>query len=197
MRPPGFAYFQPESVDAAVAVLAEHAGGARVLAGGQSLLPLLNRRQLRPAALVDLRRLTDELRHVSHVDGELRIGALARHVDLERFAPQHGDLPLVAAAAALDLAADGTVRAARIALAGVADRPVRLAGAEQALLGATPDEKAIRHVASIVVKEIDPPSDRRADAGYRAELAGALLTRALRESAQSPFAQSHALEAQR
>src|SRR5689334_6701911 len=80
VKPPTFAYHRPASVAEAVATLADWAdgrsaisragagagaaGGAKVLAGGQSLVPLLNMRLAAPAALVDINRLTDELAFV-------------------------------------------------------------------------------------------------------------------------------------
>jgi carbon-monoxide dehydrogenase medium subunit len=82
VRPARFAYFRPDSVDAAVALLRDNGDQARVLAGGQSLVALMNRRLVRPTALVDVTGLRD-LRHLTLADGELRIGALTRHVDVE------------------------------------------------------------------------------------------------------------------
>ena len=78
MKPPPFDYHCPETLDEALALLAEHGEGAKVLAGGQSLVPMLNLRALHPAVLIDINRLPG-LDHVALEDGELRIGALARH----------------------------------------------------------------------------------------------------------------------
>jgi hypothetical protein len=74
MKPPPFEYHDPASVDETLALLAEHGDEAKVLAGGQSLVPLLNFRLARPERLVDINNVTglDELRID---DGELRIGA--------------------------------------------------------------------------------------------------------------------------
>lgn len=71
----------PESVDQALADLAHLGSDAQVLAGGQSLLPLLRYRVLKPHVLLDINRLS-ALREFSH-DGGLRIGALVRHSDIE------------------------------------------------------------------------------------------------------------------
>jgi carbon-monoxide dehydrogenase medium subunit len=57
VKPPRFEYHAPTSVDEALALLGRYAGEAKVLAGGQSLMPLLNFRLSRPAALVDLNRI--------------------------------------------------------------------------------------------------------------------------------------------
>ncbi|HEX9064386.1 MAG TPA: xanthine dehydrogenase family protein subunit M [Streptosporangiaceae bacterium] len=81
MKPPPFGYSRPGSVTQAVADLAAHGPDAKVLAGGQSLLPLLNMRLATPAHLVDINRLS-ELSYVSVGDGEVRIGALARHAQV-------------------------------------------------------------------------------------------------------------------
>lgn len=82
MKPCRFSYFRPDTVDAAVACLRAGEGRARALAGGQSLLALMNRRAIRPAALVDLGRLTD-LRYLAREGGALRVGALTTHAQLE------------------------------------------------------------------------------------------------------------------
>jgi aerobic carbon-monoxide dehydrogenase medium subunit len=82
MKPAPFDYFRPESVAETVALLRQHAGDAKLLAGGQSLVPLLNFRMLRPSALIDINRLT-ELDFLSDHAGGLRIGALTRHHTLE------------------------------------------------------------------------------------------------------------------
>ncbi|HKC96765.1 MAG TPA: FAD binding domain-containing protein, partial [Methylomirabilota bacterium] len=57
MKPPKFEYHAPMTLDEAVAALGRYGGDAKVLAGGQSLMPLLNFRLARPAALVDLNRI--------------------------------------------------------------------------------------------------------------------------------------------
>jgi aerobic carbon-monoxide dehydrogenase medium subunit len=78
VKPPAFDYSRPESVGAAVAALAAAGPEAKVLAGGQSLIPLLNMRLAAPSHLVDINRLA-ELAYVRVVDGHVVIGALARH----------------------------------------------------------------------------------------------------------------------
>ncbi|MGI9007685.1 MAG: FAD binding domain-containing protein [Streptosporangiaceae bacterium] len=81
MKPPPFGYSRPLSVAQAVADLAEYGPEAKVLAGGQSLVPLLNMRLATPPHLVDINRL-GELSYVSVGDGEVRIGALTRHAQV-------------------------------------------------------------------------------------------------------------------
>lgn len=94
MKPAPFEYQAPATLDAALDLLARHGGDAKILAGGQSLIPVMNFRLAEPALLVDINKLS-ELEFVRRdEDGTLRIGALARHRQLERD-------PLVAAAAPL------------------------------------------------------------------------------------------------
>lgn len=90
MKPPPFDYVAPKTVDEALAVLAEHGDEAKVLAGGQSLVPLLNFRLARPSLVVDVNRLHE----LDYVDGG-RIGALTRMRHVEREA--HRLLRLAAA----------------------------------------------------------------------------------------------------
>jgi CO/xanthine dehydrogenase FAD-binding subunit len=80
MKPARFAYEAPRSTAAALRLLGED---AKALAGGQSLVPMLNFRLARPALLVDLNPIA-ELSYLRRVGGELRIGALTRQVTLER-----------------------------------------------------------------------------------------------------------------
>jgi carbon-monoxide dehydrogenase medium subunit len=82
MIPAPFDYVRPDSVEAALAVLAEHGDEAKLLAGGMSLLPLMKLRLATPAVLVDVGRLRD-LSYVRDVGEEIHIGALTRHRVLE------------------------------------------------------------------------------------------------------------------
>jgi CO/xanthine dehydrogenase FAD-binding subunit len=83
VKPPPFEYEDPRELDAALALLAEKGEDAKVLAGGQSLVPLLNFRLARPAVLVDINRVPG-LAGIRAADGVLRIGALTRQATLER-----------------------------------------------------------------------------------------------------------------
>ncbi len=83
MKPSSFGYSRPESVAEAVATLASIGPDGKVLAGGQSLVPLLNMRLAAPSHLVDINRLS-ELAFISVSDGQVTIGALARHADVLR-----------------------------------------------------------------------------------------------------------------
>jgi len=78
VKPSPFRYSRPESVTEALVLLDDE---AKVLAGGQSLIPLLNMRLAAPEHLVDINRLT-ELSYVETANGAVRIGALARHAEV-------------------------------------------------------------------------------------------------------------------
>jgi carbon-monoxide dehydrogenase medium subunit len=97
MKPPPFAYFDPRTLDEAVALLNEHGLDAKVLAGGQSLVPLLNMRLARPAVLVDLNRI-DGLGYVRETNGAIAIGAMTRQRTAERSPLVREKLPLLHAA---------------------------------------------------------------------------------------------------
>jgi aerobic carbon-monoxide dehydrogenase medium subunit len=94
MKPPRFEYFSPSSVVEAVSLLERYAGDAKVLAGGQSLMPLLNMRLARPAALVDINRV-EELGEARPWDGGISIGATVRQRALQREALIADRLPMV------------------------------------------------------------------------------------------------------
>ena len=98
MKPAPFAYEAPRTIDEALALLAAHGDDAKVLAGGQSLVPMLNFRLVRPAVLVDMNRVA-ELGELRIVDGRLHIGAMVRTAALERAAEARADWPLLAEAA--------------------------------------------------------------------------------------------------
>lgn len=110
MKPAPFVYHDPETVDEALALLAEYGDDAKLLAGGQSLGPMLNMRVVSPAVVIDLNRVSAlDYRHGSP-EG-FAIGALARQSDLE-------DDPAFAAAQPL----------AAAALPWIAHRPIRNRG---------------------------------------------------------------------
>ena len=98
MKPPPFRYLRPESLEEALAVLAEHGDEAKVLAGGCSLVPMLNMRLARPEVLVDVNRL-ESLAGVSLDDGTVTTGATVRQAELERSPLLRRTLPLPAACA--------------------------------------------------------------------------------------------------
>lgn len=83
MKPAPFAYVRPESLPQATAALSQFGDEGKILAGGQSLLPLMNFRLARPEALIDIGAL-GELSGIRASGGQVVVGALTRHVDLER-----------------------------------------------------------------------------------------------------------------
>jgi len=94
VKPSPFAYSAPESLDEALAELAALGGDAKVLAGGQSLIPILNMRLAAPAHIIDINRVV-ELSSVTVTADEVRVGALARHAEVEHHAAAHDGLPLL------------------------------------------------------------------------------------------------------
>jgi carbon-monoxide dehydrogenase medium subunit len=99
VKPAPFSYADPRSLDEALAVLSEEGEGAKVLAGGQSLLPLLNMRLAAPTTLVDINRVPGLDRIEAGEDG-VRVGALVRHAELLRSAEASAVQPLLARATA-------------------------------------------------------------------------------------------------
>jgi aerobic carbon-monoxide dehydrogenase medium subunit len=282
MKPAPFAYAGCETVEEAVSVLAEHGDEAKILAGGQSLVPLMNLRLAVPTVLVDLNRVAG-LQGVS-ANGTIEIGAMTRQADVERSAEVAAGAPLVAealrhvafpavrsrgtiggsiahadpaaelpavllalggdvvaqsasgsrtiaagelfqtyfttalradevlthvrvpaagegqrfgiqevarkrndfalagAVVVADVDAGGTCASARIALFGVSDRPIRAAGAEQALAGQGLAEGAAA-AAEAAMAELDPKGDAHASAEYRREVTGVLVRRAVEQAA--------------
>jgi CO/xanthine dehydrogenase FAD-binding subunit len=94
MKPPPFEYEDPRTVEETLALLAQHGEDAKILAGGQSLVPLLNFRLARPEILVDVNNVA-ELDYLRLADGVLRIGALLRQSTLERSEEAAAAVPLL------------------------------------------------------------------------------------------------------
>jgi carbon-monoxide dehydrogenase medium subunit len=98
MYPSRFEYVAPDSIADAVLLLAQHGYEAKVLAGGQSLIPLLKLRIASPTVLVDVNGI-EELHGLVQKDGYLRIGALVRHKECERSDLLHGRYGVLGSAA--------------------------------------------------------------------------------------------------
>jgi carbon-monoxide dehydrogenase medium subunit len=94
MKPAPFEYFAPKTVDEALAHLAEYGYDAKVLAGGQSLVPMMNFRLAQPSVLIDINNINELFYIRENDEGSLSIGAMARHNQVETS-------PLVADRAAL------------------------------------------------------------------------------------------------
>jgi carbon-monoxide dehydrogenase medium subunit len=279
MKPAPFDYIAATSVDMAAASLAEAGDDAKIIAGGQSLVPLLNFRLLRPSILVDINPIRT-LAFITETATDIRIGALTRHHQLEtspviarhlpvlscamthvahlairnrgtiggslahgdpaaelpmmallldaelhiasvsgtrtlaagdffldaltvdlaadeivteivlpklpprtgwgfaEVARRHGDFALAAAAATLSIAADSIIES-RIALTGVGRTALRVAAAENLLVGQTLTADVSNQVVEAVRAAIEPDTDLHASADYRRHLAGVLTSRAL------------------
>ncbi len=108
MYPSRFRYEAPRSLDEAIATLRDGGDYAKVLAGGQSLVPLMKLRFASPELVVDINNVPGLDYHRADPDGTLRIGALCRHADLEHSALLQNTQPTMAAAA--PLIADPIVR---------------------------------------------------------------------------------------
>src|ERR1700734_426572 len=108
MYPSRFRYEAPRSLDEAIATLRDGGDYAKVLAGGQSLVPMMKLRFASPELLVDINNVPGLDYHRTDPDGTLRIGALCRHADLERSTLLKSSQPTMAAAA--PLIADPIVR---------------------------------------------------------------------------------------
>ena len=108
MYPSRFRYEAPHSLDEAIELLRDGGDYAKVLAGGQSLVPLMKLRFASPELVVDINNVPGLSYHRADPDGTLRIGALCRHVHLERSELLAGTQPTMAAAA--PLIADPIVR---------------------------------------------------------------------------------------
>ncbi len=284
MKLPPFEYACPTTLSDAVALLAEHGGEAKPLAGGQSLVPMLAFRVAGPAIVVDLRKV-EELRQIEISDQGVTLGAMVRWRDIlndarlrsahpllveaishvahyqirnrgtvggslahadpaaempgiavacdaeiavvskaaartiaagdfflgplmtalkpdeiitairlppwprqrrfgfAEFARRRGDFATAGAALFYDQDGGGNVEGAHIGVIGVADRPLRLAAAEQALNGKRPDDATIAAVAAAASAAVDPSDDIHGSGAYRRALLRTLVERALKSAA--------------
>ena len=100
MKPARFDYHRPASLEEAITLLTRYGGEAKLLAGGQSLMPLMNFRLARPTALIDLNGIAS-LAYIREDDGHLRFGAMTRQRTIEFSPLVRRRLPLLAEATAL------------------------------------------------------------------------------------------------
>lgn len=285
MKPPSFEYADPDSLEEAASLLQEHEFDAKLLSGGQSLMPLLNMRLARPGLLIDLARIPG-LDDIGEDSGGLVIGAMTRqrsvefsvlvrenhsfvhsatlhiahpqnrnqgtvggslaHADpaaeypalalvldaefvavgpegsrriaaedffvtylttalepseiltqvrfprlpdgvgwsLHELSRRRGDFALAGVMVTLELGAAGKVEDVRIVLFGVGATPLRARGAEQMIVGESPQLKLFQHAAARAAEDLEEPlSDVHASAEYRRDLARILSCRALQEAA--------------
>lgn len=99
MKPPVFQYLRPNTL-AQVLEMLDNLDDAKILAGGQSLIPMMNMRLARPGALIDINGL-DELGEIREEDGGLYVGALVRHYQLQQSPLLHQNVSLISQAESL------------------------------------------------------------------------------------------------
>jgi 2-furoyl-CoA dehydrogenase FAD binding subunit len=97
MKPAAFDYVRAESIEEALEALQEEGADARILAGGQTLIPMLNMRIARPSVIIDIMQISD-LNRIATVDGSIRVGATVRQHALEHAYELSLRQPLLAAA---------------------------------------------------------------------------------------------------
>jgi aerobic carbon-monoxide dehydrogenase medium subunit len=100
MIPPPFEYLRPKTIPEALAFLKQHGDSAKILSGGQSLIPMMKLRLARPAYIVDLNRIAG-LAYIKEEGGFLRIGGLTREAELESSALVRSKYPLLTDTAAV------------------------------------------------------------------------------------------------
>src|SRR2546422_5644652 len=99
MIPAAFDYLRPATLDEAIALLELHGADAKVLAGGHSLVPAMKLRLAQPKAIIDISRIAD-LNYIREQNGQVAIGAMATHFDIESSALLIEKCPLLPAVAA-------------------------------------------------------------------------------------------------
>ncbi|HET9491318.1 MAG TPA: xanthine dehydrogenase family protein subunit M [Methylomirabilota bacterium] len=148
MKPPRFEYHAPRTLEEAVSLLDRYRGEAKVLAGGQSLMPLLNFRLVRPAALIDLNRIT-ALDYIRQVDGQVRFGAMTRQRAVEFSSVIRQHLPLLTEATRwvghLPIRTRGTIGGSIAHADPAAEYPAVLAALEGEVVARSPrGERTVR-----------------------------------------------------
>src|SRR2546426_10789886 len=98
MYPAAFEYLAPNGISEAIALLKQHGDDAKLLAGGQSLVPMMKLRVARPKYLIDIHRIAD-LNYIREEAGQIRCGAMARHVQIEESPLIRENIPILCEAA--------------------------------------------------------------------------------------------------
>ena len=142
MIPAPFDYKRPGTLEEAIALLREHGEGARLLAGGHSLLPILKARLARPAVLVDIARIPG-LAGITKTARGLLIGALTAHHEVETSSLVREGCPLLAEAAGrigdVQVRNRGTIGGSAAHADPAADYPAALLALEAVMLAAGPE----------------------------------------------------------
>ena len=192
--------FHPTTVDEVIGLLAAH-DEARCLAGGQTLVAMLNLGLLDPPALISLRKVAGLDRLIRHADGGVTMGATVTQAALAaadlpgalavlglKFARVDGDYATVSVAVTMTLE-NGVCRAARIALGSCAARPLRLDAADAALADTGLDADSVARAGALLQEAADPLADMRGTADYRRRIVPGLVARAIgaaRAKAEAP-----------
>jgi carbon-monoxide dehydrogenase medium subunit len=280
MKPAPFNLLRPKNLAEALALLQSYRAEAKVLAGGQSLVPLMNFRLAQPHNLIDLNGVVG-LNEIKVDERSLTLGAMVRQREVEQspiivarlpilreaiaqvaypairnrgtvggslvhadpaaelpllaialdaifqlrsargsrsvaardfyqgylltdiapdellveivfhlpppgagwcfteIARRHGDFAIVAVAVLVDLARDRSVNFARVALGGVGPAPLRVTAVEEILLGGQAGAELYRRASAAAAEAVEPPTDIHASSGYRRQITGVLVRRAL------------------
>jgi CO/xanthine dehydrogenase FAD-binding subunit len=182
MKPPPFEYHEASGLADALDLLADHGTDAKVLAGAQSLVPLLNFRIVRPSCLIDkffagiftTALAPDEL--VTAIEVPLPSSSTgSAFCELVR---RHGDFALGGAAVLATVGPGHVCERAAIALLAAAPPPTRAAEAEAWLAGRRLDEAAATEAARLAVTDVDPPGDIHGSPGFRRRVIEELVRRA-------------------
>jgi CO/xanthine dehydrogenase FAD-binding subunit len=159
MKAAAFAYHRPGAVDEAVDLLAEYGEDAKILAGGQSLVPMLAMRLTHFDNLIDISRI-GELVGIDLCDNEVRIGAATPHAFVE-------------------LDDDSRVSRCGIGLLGLGSTPLRGVAAEESVVGRPVGEITAGEVGRLAISGLDDiPADLQGSAAYRARVGATMVTRA-------------------
>ena len=94
MIPPAFEYLRPSSIPEAISLLQQYGDEAKILSGGQSLIPMMKLRLARPAYLIDINRIAG-LSYIKEEEGHLKIGGLIREAELEESPMVHAKFPIL------------------------------------------------------------------------------------------------------
>jgi carbon-monoxide dehydrogenase medium subunit len=94
MIPASFEYFRPKAIGEAIALLQQHGDEAKILSGGQSLIPMMKLRLARPGYIIDINEIPG-LRYIKEEDGYLKIGGLTHEADLEASDLIHSKYPII------------------------------------------------------------------------------------------------------
>src|SRR5437867_3243339 len=177
MKPAPFEYLAPRTVPEAVSLLARHGEEAKLLAGGQSLVPLMNMRLARPRRVIDLNR-TQGLAYIREVNGALRIGGMTRQATLERSPVIGGRCPLLPEALALvghpAIRSRGTIGGSLAHADPAAELPAAIAALEGQITATGPRGERTLPATPFL---LGVPTTASAD--YRREVAGVVARRAL------------------